>query len=438
LLYGPEADEPDAGGRLRRAARYPYALLRDLAGGKLTLHAMGLVYTSLLAIVPLLAFSFGILKAFHAQGALEPLVHEFLRPMGGAADELTARTMEFANKVRGDLVGSVGLVLLVWTLIGTMKKVEDAFNFIWHVEIPRSLTRRLGEYLALLVTGPMLLAAVIGLSHLAANSVPMKLLSELPLLARLRALLVDMAPFVVVSLLLTALYIGIPNTRVRISAALAGGVAAGILWATVGSFFTAFVVYSTRLTVVYAGLAILVAALVWTYLNWLILLLGARVSFYAQNPDYLRLGLNELHLSCADTERLALSIMYVIADRYRAGKPRLSVSGLASSLGYPQIAVARLVQTFESAQLLTAAEDATLLPARDIAHIALFDVVTVARNSSSGLIRTSSAIPSVVRQFCSDMDQAWKAHSSGVTLSDLIDRERETREQPMIVVRNKP
>jgi membrane protein len=397
---------------------------------------MGLVYTSLLAIVPLLAFSFGILKAFHAQGALEPLVHEFFRPMGNAADDLTARTMEFANKVRGDLVGSLGLVLLVWTLVGTMKKVEDAFNFIWHVDVPRSFARRMGEYLTLLVTGPVLLGAVIGLSHLAAGSVPMKLLSELPLLTRLQALSIDLAPFVVVSALLTALYMVIPNTRVQIGAALAGGFSAGILWAAIGRFFTTFVVYSTRLTVVYAGLAILVSALVWTYFNWIILLLGARVSFYTQNPNYLRLGLNELRLSCADTERLALGIMYVIAERYRAGAARLSMSGLSCVLGYPQIAVARLVRTLEAAQLLTAAEDETLLPARDITQIQLLDIVTVARTSSSGLVRGNSGIPSVVRQFCNEMDQAWRAHSAGVTLSDLIERERDTQQQPIIVVKH--
>ena len=104
LLFGPESEQHTTGGGLRRAARYPYALLRDLLTGGLTLHAMGLVYTSLLAIVPLLAFSFGILKAFHAQGVLEPLVHEFFRPMGSAADDLTARVMDFANTVRG-LIG---------------------------------------------------------------------------------------------------------------------------------------------------------------------------------------------------------------------------------------------------------------------------------------------------------------------------------------------
>jgi membrane protein len=439
MLFGVEAEQAGLSGRLRRAARYPFAILRDLAGGKLTLHAMGLVYTSLLAIVPLLAFSFGILKAFHAQGVLEPLVHEFFSPMGSAADDLTARVMEFANKVRGDLVGSLGLALLIYTLIDTMKKVEDAFNFIWHVEVPRNFARRVSDYLTLLVTGPVLLGALIGLSRLAANSAPGRLLSQLPLLDRLLALSVNLAPFVVVSALLTALYIAIPNTRVRATAATAGGLSAGILWALIGRFFTTFVLYSSRLTIVYAGLAIGVAALLWTYFNWIILLLGARISFYVQNPNYLRLGLNELRLSCADTERLALGILYVIADRYRAGKPRLSIAGLATVLGYPEIAVTRLVDVLENAGLLTAAEDATLLPARDITQIRVLDVITVARSASSGLIRSNAGIPPVVRQFCNELERAWQQHSAGVNLSDLIEREiRETREQPLVAVARKP
>ena len=435
VLFGPQSEQQDLSGRLRRATRYPYALVRDLVGGKLTLHATGLVYASLLAIIPLIAFSFGVLKAFHAQGALEPLVHEFFRPMGGAADEFTARTMDVANKVRGDLVGSLGLVFLIWTLIGTMQRVEDAFNFIWHVEVPRSFARRVSEYVTLLVTGPVLLGALIGLSKMAASSVPVQMLSHVPLLERLTALSVVLAPYVVVSALLTAVYIIIPNTRVRVGAALAGGISAGILWAAIGRVFTAFVLYSSSMTVVYAGLAIIVAALIWTYFNWVILLLGVRVSFYVQNPNYLRLGLNELRLSCADTERLALSIMYVIADRYRSGAERLSISDLASALGYPEIAVARLVQTLESAKLVAAAEDETLLPARDIAQIQVLDILTTARTQSSGLIRTAAGIPSVVRQFCNELDQTWRQHSAGITLSDLIERERETRQQPVIALK---
>jgi membrane protein len=421
-MFGPEAERPGAGGLLRRLARYPYALLRDLAGGKLNLHAMGLVYASLLAVIPLIAFSFGILRGFQAQGVLEPLVHNFFGPMGGAADDLTARVMEFANKVRGGLVGSVGLALLIWTLIGTMKKIEDGFNFVWHVDVPRNLARRVAEYVALLICGPVLLAAVVGLSRLAAESAPVRVLSALPLMVRVVALGLSLAPYVIASGLLTIIYVVVPNTNVRFGPALAGGITAGVLWAAIGRFFTLFVLFSSRLTVVYAGFAIIIATLVWTYLNWIILLIGAQVSFYAQNPSYLRVGLHEPRLSCADTERLALGIMYLVAERYRAGGARLTITALAATLGYPGIAVARMCATLEASGFLAETADESLLPGRDSAQIPVVAIIMVARTQSSGLIRTATATPPAVMHFCTELESAWQERCAGMTLADLLDR----------------
>jgi membrane protein len=423
LLFGPEAQQPGIGGLLRRLARYPYALLRDLAGGKLNLHAIGLVYASVLAIIPLLAFSFGILAGFHAQGVLEPLVHDFFAPMGSAADELTARVMEFANKVRGGLVGSVGLALLIWTLISTMKKVEDAFNFVWHVDVPRNFGRRVAEYTALLIIGPILLATVVGLSRLAAESQPVRALSELPMMVRVVAMTLSLAPYLIASGLLTLIYMVVPNTTVRFGPALAGGISGGILYAAIGRFFTLFVLYSSRLTVVYAGFAIIIATLVWTYFNWIILLIGVQISFYAQNPNYLRVGLHESRLSCADTERLALGIMYLVAERYRAGGERLTIPMVATRLGFPGIAVARMCATLEASGFLALAADDSLLPGRDIAQIPVVALIMVARAHSSGLIRTASATPPVILRLCAELESAWQQRCAGMMLSELLQRE---------------
>jgi membrane protein len=423
LLFGPEAEQQGVGALLRRLARYPYALLRDLAGGKLNLHAIGLVYASVLAIIPLLAFSFGILAGFHAQGVLEPLVHDFFGPMGSAADELTARVMEFANKVRGGLVGSVGLALLIWTLISTMKKIEDGFNFVWHVDVPRNFGRRVAEYVALLIIGPILLAAVVGLSRLAAESEPVRALTELPMMVRVVAMALSLAPYLIASGLLTLIYMVVPNTNVRFGPALAGGISGGILWAAIGRFFTLFVLYSSRLTVVYAGFAIIIATLVWTYFNWLILLIGAQISFYAQNPNYLRVGLHEPRLSCADTERLALGVMYLVAERYRAGGARLTIPIVTARLGFPGIAVARMCATLEASGFLAAAADDSLLPGRDIAQIPVVAIIMVARAHSSGLIRTATATPAAIVHFCAELESAWQQRCAGMMLSELLQRE---------------
>jgi len=433
VLFGPASRERGLVAAVLRYARYPYALLRDLAGGKLNLHAMGLVYASLLSIIPLVALSFGILKAFDEQDVLRPLVHDFFDPMGASADEFTDQVMGFAKKVRGGLVGFVGLGLLVWTLLGTMRRVEDGFNFVWHVDVARSFARRSAEYLALLLAGPLLLAAVIGFSRLAADSTPAHLLEQLPLADRLMAMGLRLAPYVLVSILLTALYMAIPNTRVRLRPALIGGIAAGILWVVVGRFFTLFVLYSVRLTVVYAGFAIMIAALVWTYFGWTILLLGAQVSFYAQNPGYLRSGLKEPRLASVDVERLALGIMVLIAEHQRDGGTRDTISSLALRLDYPGIAVARVCAGLRAAGYIVPGEDQSLLLGRDAAQLRVLDILVTARSQRSGLIRSDAATPAVVEALCSDLDRICAQRYASLTLTEMIEtpgQDRLRQERP--------
>src|SRR5204862_381621 len=204
-LFGPAAGSAGLLGQCRRLLRYPYAVVRDLARGEINLRAMSLVYTTLLSLIPLLAFSFAILKAFGGHHDLEPIVYEFFSPVGGAAaTELTNRVVQFASHVSSGLVGSVGLALLAWTLVGTIKKVEDSFNFLWHVEQPRGFARRLAEYTSLLIAGPVLLVGFIGLSHAALSSAPLQEMARLPLLHRLRGTGIALAPYVMVTAFFTA------------------------------------------------------------------------------------------------------------------------------------------------------------------------------------------------------------------------------------------
>ena len=330
-FFGPASARAGGLGTCLRVLRYPYAVMRDLSRGEINLRAMGLVYTTLLSLIPLLAFSFAILKVFGGHRDLQPIIYEFFRPVGdAAAAELTARVMQFASRVSSGVVGSVGLALLAWTLVGTIKKVEDSFNFVWHVEQPRSFARRLAEYTTLLIAGPVLVVGFLGLSHAALSSAPVQEMVRLPLLQRLRGTGISVAPYIMVTAFFTALYMMIPNTRVHWRAALTGALVGGVLWAAVGKMFTAFVVYSTRLTIVYAGFAFVVAALLWTYFGWLILLAGAQLSFYVQNPTYLRLGLQQLRLSSEELEQLALKLMYFVGRAHVAGGRRWTVNRLAT------------------------------------------------------------------------------------------------------------
>jgi membrane protein len=421
-FFGPGSLGPGRGPRLVRGMRYLYAVVRDLSRGDITLRAMGLVYTTLLSLIPLAAFSFAILKIFGARGDLQPVVYELFSALGptGAA-ELTSRVVEFANSVSGGVVGSVGFALLAWTLVGTIKKVEDSFNFLWRVQQPRSFARRVSEYLTLIVVGPVILVVFIGMSRRALESAPIRELGRLPLLDILTATGVKLAPYVMVTVFFTALYLFVPNTRVRWRPALIGALVAGILWAAVGRGFTAFVVHSTRLTIVYAGFAFVVAALLWTYLGWLILLAGALLSFYIQNPTYLRLGLQELKLSSIEVEQLALRLMYFVGRTYITGGGRWTLNGIATELGLPGIAVAQMAATLEGAGLLVVTEDDELLPARDIGHITVSEILEIARNQRSGHFSPRTVPIPAVDRLIATIDEARRTRCGELTLRDLVD-----------------
>ena len=179
------------------------------------------------------------------------------------------------------------------------------------------------------------------------------MLSELPLSTALMALSVSIAPFVVVSAMLTVTlygdsqYAGALPRRAR-----RRHLPRGILWAAIGPLLhrcSCCTRLASRWS--YAGFAIIIAALVWTYFNWIILLLGAQRVVLRAEPELSATRLNELRLSCADTERLALSIMYLVAERYRDGRRAPDDPGTRrEALGYPGIAVARLCATLEAAR----------------------------------------------------------------------------------------
>src|ERR1700737_1630770 len=150
-------------GATLRWLRYPAALIRDWLNGDISVRAMSLAYTTLLSLVPLMVFSFAILKGLGARGDLQFIVHEFFRPVGSAATPLTGSVMQFVANMRGEMLGSIGLAFLVYTVITTIQKVETSLNFVWRGGRSRSFGRRFTEYLSVMILGPILLAVALGL-----------------------------------------------------------------------------------------------------------------------------------------------------------------------------------------------------------------------------------------------------------------------------------
>jgi len=366
--------------RLLSLLRYPYGLLRDLWHGELNLRAMSLVYTTLLSVVPLAAFAFAVLKGFGLHRDLEPIIYEFLKPTGPRATEMTAQVMDFIDNTHGTVLGSLGLVFLLYAIVTTVQKVEEAFNFAWHVEQPRSLVRRISEYLSLMVVGPIFVVVVLGLFGALSGTRPALWLVEHPPFGQLLAVLGRAAPYVVVMAVFAFLYAFVPNTRVHARAAIVGGVVAGLLWAASGALFTRIVVASTRMVAIYAGFAIFLVTLIWVYLSWLILLVGAQLSFYVQNPRYLRAGQVEIRLTSRLRERLALSVMYLVGRSFVAGGPAWKLRDLAERLEVPGSALTSVTASLEKSGLLLVTEVEQLVPGRALDQIGIHDILASVRD----------------------------------------------------------
>jgi len=399
--------------------RYLYALLRDLLHGELGLRAMSLVYTTLFAIVPVVAVCFSVLKAFGYHRELEPVLFEFLRPLGGQGAELTATIMRFVENVQGTILGTVGVVFLLYTALSLIQKVESALNFVWHVDRPRSLARRVTEYLVVMLVGPVM--AVLAMGMLASFEA-----SEV--VARLSGLAaggggdarLHLAPYVMIVALFFFVYVYVPNTRVGWRAAFVGALSGGVLWSAVGALFTRIVVYSAKTMAVYAGFAVVLLFLVWLHVSWLILLLGAQLSFYVQHPEHLRTGHAEIPMSGALRERIAVALMYLLGRRFVEGGPRWTVNELVDRLGVPGTVLGEVASELEAHGLLLTAEDDTISPARDLGAITLADILEAIRHETPDPRRPQPRPVPAADRAAQVADEAMLAAVRSRTLRELV------------------
>jgi len=418
-------DLPEAlGGRALRwvvlPLRYLYALLRDLGRGQLGLHTMSLVYSTLFAIVPVIAVAFSVLKAFGYHRELEPMLFEFLRPLGLQGYELTQSIMGFVENVQGTILGTVGFAFLLYTVVTMIQKTEDSLNFVWHVERPRSLARRVSEYLVVILVGPAIaVLAMVLLARVEASVV----------LARLSGLAtggsgtlgdLHLTPYLLVVALFAFVYVYMPNTRVRIGPATVGALFGGVLWAAVGALFTRIVVYSAKTAAVYAGFAVVLLFLVWLYLSWLILLLGAQLSFYVQHPEHLRSGHAQVPLTSALRERVALAVMYLVGERFLTGGQRWTINDLAERLDVPGTVLDEIVSTLQAHGLVLDVEDDTVAPARDLGSISLDAILDAVRHETPDPRRPMPRPVPGADQVARIADEALSASVGNRTLRDLI------------------
>lgn len=421
LIWDPEVSEVSRfRWLLQSLIKIGLMVTRGFIENLVKLQAMALAFKTLLSLAPLLAVVFSILKAFGVHNRMEPVLGQALAPLGENGQEITAYLIGFVDKMKAGALGSVGLVTLFITVLSLMGTIEDAFNRIWHVKA-RKLTRKFSDYLSVILVGPVLVFAALTITAtLQSNAFVQKMISLEPFGTVILTFL-KFVPYFTLWGAFTFLYVFIPNTRVKLTSALVGGLVAAVLWQTVGWGFAVFVASSTRYYAIYSTFAILLLFLLWLHVGWEIVLLGAQVACAHQHIRFYE-GERELLVNtAAGREKLALEMMFLIGGNFFHGLDPLSVTTLASRLHLPEGLVRDFMETFRQSRLVLAVadEDAFIL-ARDPERISIKEILDSVRNSGVKQPAGRTHEEVAIDELLSKVDESVARTLEGKTLQGLI------------------
>ena len=289
---------------------------------------------------------------------------------------------------------------------------------------PRSFVQRFSDYVSVIVIGPLLVFSSLGVTASVMSTDMVSDLTAIQPVGHLIALGGRLLPYVLIVIAFTFVNLFMPNTKVRLRSALVGALVAGLLWQVTGWVFASFIVGSAKYTAIYTGFATLIFFMIWLYLGWLILLVGASISFYHQHPEYLSASHDGMRLSNRVKEKLALLIAYRVGERYYGDGAPWSLEALAprpwTCRRRPSSAPSARWKTTASVTR-TADEPAGYLPRRPPESILIKDVLDAVRAAEEQTQTGFARLPAeaAVDDLAAQLDTATATALGGRTLKDL-------------------
>lgn len=278
--------------------------------------AAALTYSSLLAIVPMLAVVFGIARGFGYNKYIEMWFRNAMASQHQVADIIVDFVNRYLVNTQSGIFLGVGLIFMLFTTLMLVNNVEDTFNQIWQVNNARPIFRSLANYLAMFFLFPIIIIISTGLSIFMATIAQQT--DKLILLGPFVRWLLDCSPYFLLSILFIVLYTYLPNTKVRLSCAIVPGILAGIAMQLLQLFYIYSQIWVTSYNAIYGSFAALPLFMLWLQISWTICLFGAQLTYTNQNLN--RIGINleptEIHpkVDMSDDERDEAAVR-LYADR---------------------------------------------------------------------------------------------------------------------------
>ncbi|SBW03235.1 YihY/virulence factor BrkB family protein [uncultured Dysgonomonas sp.] len=288
--------------------------IRNIDGAQLFTRASALTYSTLLSIVPLLAVLFAIARGFGFQNIVKSQLFSYFAGQEELLNKATAFIDKSIEYAQGGVFLGIGVILLLYTVINLLSNIEDNFNKMWQVKTGRSYFRMFTDYLALIIIAPVFLICNAGITILLNSTAEQQYLLGLVISPMMKVI-----PFLITILLFTILYIYIPNTKVKFTSALFGGIFTGIAFQVFQMLYISGQIWISKYNAIYGSFAALPLLLLWLQLTWFFVLFGVQLSFAYQNVNKFSFEHETSNISRRYKDFVLLLIMTLIVKRFEKG-----------------------------------------------------------------------------------------------------------------------
>ena len=359
---------------LARPAKLLLYMLQGLSTHATMVRSAALTYYTLVSIVPVVALVFAVVKGFGLADGLVQNLYSVFPQIPEVVDYLVEFAQKALARTQGGLVALFSLVALFWAVWSVFGSIEDAFNNIWEVKSTRSWSRKISDYITVIVFAPILWVGA------SAVSVYLRQLLGWADNMWLNALskLISMA---IAWFMFSLIYVVLPNTKVNLSAAIKSGFIAGTVFMLFQWGYVFVQTWMTSYNAIYGSFAALPLFLLWMLISWSILLLGGELSFTFQNEKRFDEERESLLVSYDCRRKLMVGVMVIVARTFRDGKGAMAVDDIRHALGIPKRILSSVLSTLVEAGMLHEIHvggkefELSYAPARDISTLKVYDVL---------------------------------------------------------------
>ncbi|SLM30026.1 Predicted tRNA processing ribonuclease Rbn (RNase BN) [Desulfamplus magnetovallimortis] len=345
------------------------------------LRASALTFFSLLSIVPVMALAFGIAKGFGFEKLLEK---ELMNSLAGQ-EAVAIKIIDFSDKLlsetRGGIMATLGILILIWTVIKMFNHMEQAFNQVWRIKKGRPFLRKLSDYIALFFTAPILFifASSITLYIKTRLLMMMSEKDHFHILETTVPFFLKLIPFVTMSSLFVFLYLFIPYRQMNVRASLAGGIITGAIYQTGQMIYINFQVGVSHYNAIYGSFAALPLFLTWLQTSWILVLLGAHFAYAWEHTElHGKKEADYSGISFKMQKVISLAIVMTCIRQFAEEKAPLSEDEIATSLNISGSLVNTLIDKLKASQILSEVHTPSgtgWQPARDINKLTISSVI---------------------------------------------------------------